>query len=1007
MVPRGSRDLGVASHRKRAAERPRPACSVARCDTPISSRRGLVSSLPAGSTVASVRRGRSTVVGVDPGGDRAASGGSAGFAALDALTPGFWVGWCAFELGHALERVVARGGVDSTPRRCPTSVFARFDALAVVDPSGGIAVRGDGAGRGCSSDALATWPAPGRSASRVPASARGTASLDRDATSSARRRPMLELLRAGECYQVNLTRRLTCDDALDPVASVRRARRAQPGAARRAAAASELGAADRGRVGVARALPARATAATSRRARSRAPPPTRAALRRERQGPRRERDDRRPRPQRPRPRVRVRARSTVPALCAVEAHPGPVPPREHGARAGCAPTSGSATLRARRRSRPRRSPARRSRASCRRSRTSSRCAAASTAARSAGSTPTRGAGELAVAIRTFTIVRRPHRTSASAAGIVADSRPDAEWAETELKARAPARGRGRRRATAPDVGAIRDDRLGRRRARRRSTTRASRRSTTGCSSATACSRRSASTTACRSRGAATSTGSRTRPPGLGLDRPDRRRRCAPRPTRCSRPTASREARLRITVTGGAAPLGSARRRRAARRSIVAASRVAPVAPTIDVVVVVPWTRNERGALAGLKTISYAENVRALAYAAANAARARRSSPTPAATCARRPAPTCSSCATACCVTPPRSAGCLLGVTRALVLELARELGIAVDERDAADRRARATPTRRSSRRRRARCSRSRTSTAARCPSRPGPVADRAAPTAFTRARRPRPRPLARRSVDHVADVAEVDDVAGGDGVRRAVVVAHDEVPVVGDVDRGRRRASSSRAARPAPAGRASPSARAVVVDHASSSAVERARRARSRNASSSASRSTARPASRLHGGRDRRQLGGERVASSRCSPMPDHDGAVAVAPRPGCPASLRSSTTRSLGHFSPASTPATCVDRVGQRERRPPSRAVRALGRERRAAAAPTPAATTPAAPPTCGRAGPGPRSGGRRRPRGPRARRRAASSSRYAVGRVDRRRTAERRQRRPVPRCGRIAAPP
>ena len=28
----------------------------------------------------------------------------------------------------------------------------------------------------------------------------------------------------------------------------------------------------------------------------------------------------------------------------------------------------------------------------------------------------------------------------------------------------------------------------------------------------------------------------------------------------------------------------------------------------------PWTRNERGATAGLKTISYAENVRALAYA---------------------------------------------------------------------------------------------------------------------------------------------------------------------------------------------------------------------------------------------------------------------------------------------------------------------------------------------------------------------------------------------------------
>ena len=32
------------------------------------------------------------------------------------------------------------------------------------------------------------------------------------------------------------------------------------------------------------------------------------------------------------------------------------------------------------------------------------------------------------------------------------------------------------------------------------------------------------------------------------------------------------------------------------------------------VVIVPWVRNDRGATAGLKTTSYAENVRALAYA---------------------------------------------------------------------------------------------------------------------------------------------------------------------------------------------------------------------------------------------------------------------------------------------------------------------------------------------------------------------------------------------------------
>ncbi len=41
--------------------------------------------------------------------------------------------------------------------------------------------------------------------------------------------------------------------------------------------------------------------------------------------------------------------------------------------------------------------------------------------------------------------------------------------------------------------------------------------------------------------------------------------------------------------------------------------MAPAAPTTKVVTV-PWPRNERGALAGLKTTSYAENVVALAYA---------------------------------------------------------------------------------------------------------------------------------------------------------------------------------------------------------------------------------------------------------------------------------------------------------------------------------------------------------------------------------------------------------
>ena len=73
-------------------------------------------------------------------------------------------------------------------------------------------------------------------------------------------------------------------------------------------------------------------------------------------------------------------------------------------------------------------------------------------------------------------------------------------------------------------------------------------------------------------------------------------------------------RLRITYTGGPAPMGSGRAEDASPTLVVA---VAPMQPRDQPssAVTVPWPRNERGALAGLKTTSYAENVVALAYAA--------------------------------------------------------------------------------------------------------------------------------------------------------------------------------------------------------------------------------------------------------------------------------------------------------------------------------------------------------------------------------------------------------
>lgn len=72
------------------------------------------------------------------------------------------------------------------------------------------------------------------------------------------------------------------------------------------------------------------------------------------------------------------------------------------------------------------------------------------------------------------------------------------------------------------------------------------------------------------------------------------------------------ARLRVTYTGGVAPMGSGRGD-SPPTLVVVADTLQPTAATTSAVTV-PWPRNERAALVGLKTTSYAENVVALAFA---------------------------------------------------------------------------------------------------------------------------------------------------------------------------------------------------------------------------------------------------------------------------------------------------------------------------------------------------------------------------------------------------------
>ena len=80
--------------------------------------------------------------------------------------------------------------------------------------------------------------------------------------------------------------------------------------------------------------------------------------------------------------------------------------------------------------------------------------------------------------------------------------------------------------------------------------------------------------------------------------------------RRSPPTASTAGRLRLTVTGGVEPARIGPRRGRADRGDRHRRPAAPGSrpPTV---VTVPWPRNERSAVAGLKTTSYAENVVAL------------------------------------------------------------------------------------------------------------------------------------------------------------------------------------------------------------------------------------------------------------------------------------------------------------------------------------------------------------------------------------------------------------
>ena len=141
-------------------------------------------------------------------------------------------------------------------------------------------------------------------------------------------------------------------------------------------------------------------------------------------------------------------------------------------------------------------------------------------------------------------------------------------------------------------------------------------------------------------------------------------------------TSLSNARIRVTTTSGDGPLGSDRG--TSRPTVTVLASALPTWPAETAVVISPWTRNPNSPTAGIKTTSYADNVIALADAHTSGAAE--------AIFFNTRGELCEGTGSNIFLvignvlhTPPLSSGCLAGVTRALVLEQAQELGIAHSE----------------------------------------------------------------------------------------------------------------------------------------------------------------------------------------------------------------------------------------------------------------------------------------------------------------------------------------
>ena len=162
----------------------------------------VLAALPATLPAAVVRAGDRSVIAVGAT-DRVLrpTAEPGAFDALDRIDTGWWAGYASYDAGRGVERVSNRAPVEPN---LPDLNFVRFAVRAELGADGSVALIGSGAERRAlerALDAPVAVPPP-------PPSAAWSGSLDR-LEYERRVRAIQELIRAGECYQVNLTRRLT------------------------------------------------------------------------------------------------------------------------------------------------------------------------------------------------------------------------------------------------------------------------------------------------------------------------------------------------------------------------------------------------------------------------------------------------------------------------------------------------------------------------------------------------------------------------------------------------------------------------------------------------------------------------------------------------------------------------------------------------------------------------------------------------------------------------------